>query len=138
MRNGQRCAVLAGCLAMSVLFWAGCEEAPARKTAQKPAAEQALPPQLSGNPVSDATEALRLGDYRFRSVRDEHGSAVVPGASKLKAQEYGYDYNYTLIYSAERGVVATQKSSVLDKMYYYAASYNTVVLNYMKDHPQSR
>lgn len=123
---------------------AGCEPQPAGKGGGQAsrssggAAEQGLTVDLTGNPVTDAGNALAAGDFRFKAVRDEHGATVVPGGSKLKAQEVGYDYGFTTISAADKGLAAAQRLSMLDKVYYYAASYNTTVLNYMKDHPRKR
>ena len=138
--NTKQAVCAWGGLLLLVLV-AGCGQVTTNPATGKKAAgvtEQTLPAALTGNPVTDAGNALMAGDFRFKAIQDEHGAGVVPGGSKLKAQEYGYDYQYTMIFSADKGITPSQRISLVDKVYFYAASYNTTVLNYMKDHPRGK
>lgn len=86
-------------------------------------------PAISGNPINDARAAADAGDFRFKAITDEHGSPVVPSASRLKAEEYGYAYEYALIYTAGGKKTSPE---LTDKIYYYASNYNNELLSIMR------
>lgn len=128
-KTGAKCIFLV-LVAAFLLLAAGCE--PSAGKGLQAGKGQA---ELTGNPVVDAGNAAVAGDFRFKAVRDEFGTVVIPAVSRSRVEGFGYDYRNTLIYTVQKGSSAGEKLNQLDKVYYYAASYNTTLLNYMKDHP---
>ena len=135
-----RLKALAFLLLPAILWTAGCDTDAAAasgggKSAKQPEGKKSKDGGITGNPVTDAANALRNHDYRFRAIKDEQGKMVIPGIRQSQVQDFGYSVQHTMLQGPSGGLTNSQRVSMAEKVFYYAASYNTTVFNYMRDHP---